>query len=540
MTRLNIVLVSLLAIPTALATPKVAKRFGTGTGLPYPVGPTCGPYGCGNGTAGPTATGTAPTILSTVVVNPFPASSSYVPSSAVAPLSMEPSACGPVTVTVTASAVTVTVSADTDAPLPATSTPVEPSYPSSAYPSWSANITAVGPTGTGTGAPTWYPTGTAAPQQYAVVRHGYKHFSLHHKLSSVHVPSSSSVVYPSSSSSAAPIAVSSSTSSSSSSVYTPPAYTPPSSSAASSSVVAAPVPSSSSVPVYKAPSTTAVVSSSIAAPVAVISSTPSAAAAPVAVSETTTTGSITGRGIAYVSGDQTQPFVGSKAPWAYNWDSKPISWNSDGSPLAPGFKYVPMLWKPDSNHLPQWDGDVKNAIALGADHILSFNEPDNGGQANLDPVTAANDHIKYLNPYSNNGAVKIGSPAVTQGGSPDGITWLTSFQSACQGKCTVDFWVFHWYGPTGMSVANQISYFQKYVGQAITFAAGKPVWFTEIQADPTSSAQDQNDFMQQMITWLDTQSAVERYAWNLAAKGFLTTGSGLSSPLGTTYASYAG
>ena len=174
---------------------------------------------------------------------------------------------------------------------------------------------------------------------------------------------------------------------------------------------------------------------------------------------------------------------------------------------------------------------ASSAIASGSKHVLSFNEPDLSTQSNIDPATAAKNHIQYLNPFS--GQAQIGSPAVTNGAGsspPMGTTWLSEFFTACNGECKVDFVAFHWYAD-----ASNFAYFQQQVQDVISTAQANgvsKVWLTEFGA--TGSDADVSSFLSQAMEYLDGQEAVERYAYFMASDGILLSGNGLSA-LGELY-----
>lgn len=186
----------------------------------------------------------------------------------------------------------------------------------------------------------------------------------------------------------------------------------------------------------------------------------------VAKTTTTITASVpaaTGkRGAAYNHAAYASVLSGyPKVAWAYDWDS-----NTDGT-IPTAFNYVPMLWGADATHTGAWPTNVAKALAAGSDHLLAFNEPDLAAQSNLLPATAAAVYKQYMQPYA--GQAKLGSPAVTNGGPPSGLTWLSQFMGNCTG-CTVDFVAIHWYDS-----ATNIAYFQNYVQSAYT-QFNKPLW----------------------------------------------------------------
>jgi Glycosyl hydrolase catalytic core len=243
-----------------------------------------------------------------------------------------------------------------------------------------------------------------------------------------------------------------------------------------------------------------------------------------------TTGSSAGgkRGLAYNSAALTNAFEGTPMSWAYNWAASP-----DGD-LSSGMEYVPMLWGPKA--FGAWDAVAKSAVASGAKHMLSFNEPDLGAQANMDAGTAAEAHIKYMNPYAD--GIQIGSPAVTSGG-PDGgtdgmgLTWMQKFLDKCAGKCKVDFLAVHWYGS-----AEDAEWLKKHIDEAIDVAKKNGVnkiWLTEFGV---SGSNDQvANFLKDVMPWLDSKDGVERYAFFMCSDGHLISGNAMSDPVGKTYAS---
>jgi Glycosyl hydrolase catalytic core len=232
------------------------------------------------------------------------------------------------------------------------------------------------------------------------------------------------------------------------------------------------------------------------------------------------------RGLAYNSAALTNAFSGTSMSWAYNWAYKP-----DGT-LPSGIEFVPMLW--GQKMYSGWDAAAKSAIAAGAKHLLSFNEPDLSAQANMNSATAAADHIKYMNPYA--GQAKIGSPSVTNGG-PNGGTdgmglgWMKNFFSKCGGKCKVDFLAFHWYDS-----ADNVAYFKNYVQDVIDLAKANgvnKVWLTEFAA--AGSDEQVAKFLGEVLPWMDGNDAIERYAYFMCGEGELVSGNAMSA-VGKAYA----
>ena len=579
MTRFSLTVAALLA-PTVLAIPKVpgygyiygsssevtGQPTGLPTSVPYPhpsgvssgsLGPidsSTAPYGLGNSTGiyGPTGTGTgyssAP--LSTVTVVPIPESSAIDTGSADVPGqpsatgnspiggSTEVDECGPATVTVTsANTVTVTVGAGPTSSAEESSPVSISSVASLPYPV--GNETTVGPTGTvgsvsilpiesSSELPipvyTGEPTTTAADVISTSVvspiggasssaAHGYQHVSLHKPRTT----SSAAVYVPEPSSSVAAYVPEPS---SSVAVYVP----EPSSSVAvyvpepSSSTIAAEIPATTSSvdagEFYNIPTTTA-------APIPSTSSTTSSALATstAASSPSTNGGTVVPRGLVYNTASLTALFEKDTIGWCYNWDSAP------GGDISSSLNFVPMLWSTNEYHLPHWEERASTAIANGATHLLGFNEPDLTAQANMTPDQAA---AAWTHMEKFAGKAKIGSPAVCNGGGEVGLAWLKKFMGACSG-CTVDFIAIHWYGD-----ANEygLEALKQHIKDTQDVAQGRPIWLTEFQ--PKGDTQQQKDFMEKILPYLDDQSnGVERYAY-FQVDGVLTSGSALSE-LGSAY-----
>lgn len=114
-----------------------------------------------------------------------------------------------------------------------------------------------------------------------------------------------------------------------------------------------------------------------------------------------------------------------------------------------------MLWSNSVANTQNWHSNALAAIEAGADTLLGFNEPDHQNQANMPVSTAVSAWKQYMEPFA--GKVKLAAPAVTNGGSPMGLTYLTSFISSCTG-CTIDICPIHWYDS-----ATNIAYFKGYV-----------------------------------------------------------------------------
>jgi hypothetical protein len=185
-----------------------------------------------------------------------------------------------------------------------------------------------------------------------------------------------------------------------------------------------------------------------------------------------------------------------------------------------------MLWGSGSDFTSSWSANAKSAIASGSKHIVAFNEPDLSSQSNMSPGDAAAAYKTYMMPFAGSG-VKIGSPSVTNGGAPMGLTWLSDFLTACT-DCQVDFVTCHWYD----SYTN-IAYFKSHLQDAHT-QTGLPVWLTEFGT--VDGDDDQiSGFLSEVMAWMDEQDWIGRYSYFMASDGKLNSGSGLST-YGETFA----
>lgn len=208
-----------------------------------------------------------------------------------------------------------------------------------------------------------------------------------------------------------------------------------------------------------------------------------------------------------------------KCGWAYNWGSSPQGLDSK-------VNFVPTLWGDQPRFTNQWESDAKKAIEKGAKAMFSFNEPDNGGQANMSPQQAAAAHVRYMNPYG--GKVLIGSPSVTNSGQPgQGLQWLKSFMSECdkqQDKCRVDFCNVHWY-----SQSQYEDTLYKHLEDAHEACGRKPIWLTEFApVDDAGQPAETPKFLQSVMPKLDKMSFVHAYAPFMCAEGKLMAANQLS------------
>ena len=191
--------------------------------------------------------------------------------------------------------------------------------------------------------------------------------------------------------------------------------------------------------------------------------------------------------------------VGAK--WYYNWAA-----NNNDVPGPAGVEFVPMIWGKQN----VTDATLKEARSEGTE-LLGFNEPDQGGQANMsvDDALAAWPRLEAT-------GLRLGSPAVSYGGDQAG-GWLDRFMKGASAKgYRVDFITLHWYGSDFSDAA--VNQFLGYV-DAVHKRYDKPIWITEYGLQnfsgtpryPTSA--QQVAFIKGTTKGMESRSYVERYAW---------------------------
>ncbi|KAH0402361.1 hypothetical protein E4T50_01669 [Aureobasidium sp. EXF-12298] len=292
------------------------------------------------------------------------------------------------------------------------------------------------------------------------------------------------------------------------------------SAAATSTAAAQSTSTTSTTPVAPVSTKSSTTSSVVVAPTsAVVVSSSSAQASSTSAPRSTGSGK---RGLAYNTASLLTCFENNEqVTWAYNWDSA-----SGG--LSSSFNYVPQLWGTTNGHTTNWNANANSAIANGATHLMSFNEPDMTSQANMSPQDAASAYKTWMMPFA--GKAKLGAPAVTNGANGMGLDWLAAFLEACDG-CQIDFVAIHWYADVSLT-----DYFKSHVQNATDVAGGKPVWVTEFAPTGASDAQIAT-FLEDVMPWMDSQSFVESYSYFMASDGALISGTEPST-FGQTYATY--
>ncbi|KAJ7500614.1 glycosyl hydrolase catalytic core-domain-containing protein [Mycena galericulata] len=200
------------------------------------------------------------------------------------------------------------------------------------------------------------------------------------------------------------------------------------------------------------------------------------------------------RGLAWPADNNFDPsiFKSNAVGWLYNW-------GHNNTPKNTAFPFYSMQW--NAAGISTLEADAR---AAGATTILAFNEPDISSQANMTPESAAALYKQWIHPLSAKG-FKLATPAVTNGGAPDGLTWLDSFLGNCTG-CAYDYVAIHWYG-------GWIDDFTEFIDGAKKY--NTPLYLTEfgLSWDSTAQASNYEQFMPLALSYLDSEPAVAKYAF---------------------------
>ena len=198
-----------------------------------------------------------------------------------------------------------------------------------------------------------------------------------------------------------------------------------------------------------------------------------------------------------------QALAQSGASWYYTWSASPAV----GVSRAGGPRFVPLIWGAANVTA----GTLSEVRGEGPD-LLSFNEPDMSGQANMSPAQALSRWPQLMAT-----GLRLGSPAVAAGGATPG-GWLDQFMSGAAARgYRVNFITLHWYGSdfaTGLAVSQLESYLQ-----AVHARYHKPIWLTEFAlanfggSPQTPSRRQQAAFLTAATAMLQRLGYVQRYAW---------------------------
>ena len=177
------------------------------------------------------------------------------------------------------------------------------------------------------------------------------------------------------------------------------------------------------------------------------------------------------------------------ASWLYNW-----GW-STGQPLAANQVFAPMQWG-------NWGVGTLNNVTEKPLEVLTFNEPDQTGQANMttDQAIALWPSLQALN-------LPLVSPACAN----DFGGWLADFYNkiAAHGY-RVDYTAYHWYGnPSASGLMGTL--------QSAYNTWGRAVWLTEFSpvdwgGTATWTEQDNYRFLAEFMWQAEDQVWFKRYS----------------------------
>jgi len=190
----------------------------------------------------------------------------------------------------------------------------------------------------------------------------------------------------------------------------------------------------------------------------------------------------------------------SDITWYYNYGANP-SLDSQN----PNLTFVPMAFDVATSNTP-FSTTIRNLIDGGTPvpFVLSYNEPDQSldvGGSDISPSEAATFWKSQLQGLRALG-VQVGGPAVS--GSPEGFTWLANFFDACNGGCTPDFMVVHWYGDFEGLASD--------IGQMRGTYPNLTIWITEY-GFPNQDLNDTQSFFNQSAAYFDRLSYVTHYSY---------------------------
>ncbi|MDI1480732.1 glycoside hydrolase family protein [Polyangium sp. y55x31] len=216
--------------------------------------------------------------------------------------------------------------------------------------------------------------------------------------------------------------------------------------------------------------------------------------------------------------------------WWYNWAAKPDNADVAAAYAGLGVEYVPMAWGEASLSA------LSAEVPADARHLLGFNEPNFGSQANLTPTQAAA-LWPQIEDFAKQHDLAIVSPAVNFCGGTcnvaDPFEWLDQFFAACQG-CKVDYIAMHWYACDGGALTWYLQQFESKYTQKL--------WLTEFSCLDGSDTSEpaQQAYMKAALAILEADPRVERYAWFTGRSDFTSSidllgEGGELTPLGQTY-----
>ncbi len=189
--------------------------------------------------------------------------------------------------------------------------------------------------------------------------------------------------------------------------------------------------------------------------------------------------------------------------WYYDW-TKAVQRGQ----RAYGPESVPMCW--DERYVQINDFLAQDQVT----HLLSFNEPDGAGQANMLVADAVPLHVELQK-----AGLRLGSPACEEQNAYVSGRWLPDFMTQVDALgARVDYINVHWYDWDGLlnnksaapvDIANRLKTYLSNVYKRYR----KPIWITEFNANGPRSREIQDAFLQEIMPYLDDCGYIERYAY---------------------------
>ena len=205
------------------------------------------------------------------------------------------------------------------------------------------------------------------------------------------------------------------------------------------------------------------------------------------------------------------PVLGKGISWYYNWGHTPAP--AVINQYQEYIEFTPMAWNGVNESVMREyltnHPEVK--------YILGFNEPNFRQQANLTPTQAAarwpdiekiadEFDLKIVGPALNFGPGGNGSVSENGITYTDPVKYMDDFLAACP-DCRVDYISIHSYMNMASAVEWFVGLFKKY---------NRPIWLTEFCAweyNQGLTADKQKDYMVEVLTYLENDPDVYRYAW---------------------------
>ena len=216
------------------------------------------------------------------------------------------------------------------------------------------------------------------------------------------------------------------------------------------------------------------------------------------------------RGIAY--GHHSQADFARVSPavsWWYNWAYVPDEALRDGSYADADVAYVPMVWGGEFD-----DAAITNGIPAGATALLGFNEPNFGEQSNLSAQQAAALWPRVEAIADARGLLLV-SPAVNFCGGncqdTNPFDYLDDFFAACTG-CRVDHVAFHIYVGCNQNGDNHAQWLIDHV-ETYKARFSQPLWLTEFACTDAANFDEQKNFLEDAVAYLENDARIERYSW---------------------------